>query len=237
MPLKNNYWYHLLLALYVTSYSAGLYQWSSILPAYDYENFSKAIGQGILIGIVYFGLQTKYFQNTNWLYKFLFLVPVALYLAAYKSVLPFLWFWSLLMLQVILFLTYEWGIAWRRIPILKNVLIAAMWFVQLNLIPALAGATNLLFLPFFILYLALSIQVDIEDIEEDKGKIKTLAGLLGKETASYAVIFLLTFFAFLLGLPWVWIMLALIVVYREFRLPKGSYDVLLFLLGLYFLLR
>lgn len=50
MPLKNNYWYHLLLALYVISYSAGLYQWNSVLPAFDHENFPKALGQGILIG-------------------------------------------------------------------------------------------------------------------------------------------------------------------------------------------
>jgi hypothetical protein len=121
MPLKNNYWYHLLLALYVISYSAGLYQWNSVLPAFDHENFPKALGQGILIGIVYFGLQTKHFQNANWLHRILFLVPVSLYLQVYQDVLPFLWFWSLLMLQVILVLTYEWGISWRRIPILKNI--------------------------------------------------------------------------------------------------------------------
>jgi 4-hydroxybenzoate polyprenyltransferase len=92
-------------------------------------------------------------------------------------------------------------------------------------------------MPFFIFYLALSIQVDIEDIEEDAGDIKTLAGHLGKETATYLVIFLLTLFAFIMGLPWVWIMLALIVLQREFTLPKRSYDSLLFFLGLYFLLR
>lgn len=237
MLLKNSFWYHLLLAIYVVCYCAGIYQWSSPSSTFDHENFPKAMGQGFLIGIVYFGLQTKYFQNASWLHRIHFLAPVALYLQAYESALPFLWFWLLLLLQFIFVLTYEWGISWRRIPILKNVLIAAMWFVQLNVIPALAGAPNLFYLPFFILYLALSIQVDIEDIEEDTGKIKTLAGFLGKETAGYVVIFLLSLFSFLLGLPWVWIMLALIVVQREFRLPKGSYDALLFLLGLYFLLR
>jgi hypothetical protein len=44
-------------------------------------------------------------------------------------------------------------------------------------------------------------------------------------------------FCFLLGLPWVWIMLALLVVRRELRLPKGSYDALLLALGCYFLLQ
>jgi 4-hydroxybenzoate polyprenyltransferase len=112
-----------------------------------------------------------------------------------------------------------------------------MWFIQLNVIPGLAGHASLIFIPFFVFYLALSIQVDIEDIAEDAGKIKTLASLLGKETAGYLVIFLLTLFAFLIGLPWVWIMLALIVLQREFNLPKRSYDALLLLLGLYFLLR
>jgi hypothetical protein len=143
----------------------------------------------------------------------------------------------LLLLQFILIVTYEEWIVWRRIPVLKNLLIAAMWFIQLNVIPGLAGHASLIYIPFFVFYLALSIQVDIEDIAEDAGKIKTLASLLGKETAGYLVIFLLTLFAFLIGLPWVWIMLALIVLQREFNLPKGSYDALLFLLGLYFLLR
>jgi 4-hydroxybenzoate polyprenyltransferase len=112
-----------------------------------------------------------------------------------------------------------------------------MWFVQLNLIAGLSGNWHLLFLPFFLFYLALSIQADIEDIEADQGKIKTLAGLLGKDSAAYVVLFLLTMFCFLLGLPWVWIMLALLVVRRELRLPKGSYDALLLALGCYFLLQ
>jgi hypothetical protein len=237
MPLKNSFWSYLLLAAYVICFSAGLFSWGSSIAEFEHEYLQKAMGQGWLIALVYLGLQTKFYLSTNWLHKLHFLAPVALYLEAYQSALPFLWFWSLLLLQFILIVTYEEWIVWRRIPVLKNLLIAAMWFIQLNLIPGLAGYASLTFTPFLIFYLALSIQVDIEDIDEDAGKIKTLASLLGKETAGYLVIFLLTLFAFFIGLPWVWILLALIVLQREFPLPKRSYDALLLVLGSYFLLR
>jgi len=237
MLLKNRIWYHLFLAFSVVCYSNGLYAWSGFSTEFLNDNFPKAVGQGFLIAMAYFAIKDRNFVTANWLHRIHFLAPLALYLEAYQSVLPYLWFWSLLFVQLILVVCYEWGIAWRKIPVLKNLLIAAMWFVQLNLIPALDGASNLLYFPFFLFYLALSIQGDIEDIAEDAGQIKTLASLLGKENASYLVIFLLTSFSFLLGLPWVWIMVVLIVIQREFKVPKGGYDSLLFLLGLYFLLR
>jgi hypothetical protein len=237
MLLKNRIWYHLFLAFSVVCYSNGLYAWSGFSTEFLNDNFPKAVGQGFLIAMAYFAIKDRNFVTANWLHRIHFLAPLALYLEAYQSVLPYLWFWSLLFVQLILVVCYEWGIAWRKIPVLKNLLIAAMWFIQLNLIPALDGASNLLYFPFFLFYLALSIQGDIEDIAEDAGQIKTLASLLGKENASYLVIFLLTSFSFLLGLPWVWIMVVLIVIQREFKVPKGGYDSLLFLLGLYFLLR
>jgi hypothetical protein len=237
MLLKNRIWYHLFLAFSVVCYSNGLYAWSGFSTEFLNDNFPKAVGQGFLIAMAYFAIKDRNFVTANWLHRIHFLAPLALYLEAYQSVLPYLWFWSLLFVQLILVVCYEWGIAWRKIPVLKNLLIAAMWFVQLNLIPALDGASNLLYFPFFLFYLALSIQGDIEDIAEDAGQIKTLASLLGKQNASYLVIFLLTSFSFLLGLPWVWIMVVLIVIQREFKVPKGGYDSLLFLLGLYFLLR
>jgi hypothetical protein len=237
MPLKNSFWQHFLLSIYVICFGAGLFQWDSAIEELDGVHFKMALSQGFLIGLTYFAFQHKFFQSESWFKRILYLAPVSLYLVAYQKALPFLWFWLLLMLQVGLLLTYQNGPKWRKIPGLKNMLIAAMWFIQLHLIPGLAGSVNLLFTPFFIFYLALSIQVDIEDIEEDAGQIKTLAGLLGKNAASYLVIFLLTLFAFIIGLPWVWIMLALIVIQREFTLPKRSYDSLLFFLGLYFLLR
>lgn len=237
MRLTYNYWYFLFLTFSVVCFSSGLYQWNGNEAIWEHHNFIKAAAHGFVIGLVYLIKGDKYLLEASWLHKIHFLAPVAFYLEAYESSLPFLWFWSLLLLQFLLLVTYEWGLNWRRIPLLKNLLIAAMWFVQLHLIPALAGASGLLYLPFFLFYLALSIQVDIEDIEVDAGKIKTFAGLIGKENAGYIVLFLLTFFSFLIGLPWVWIMIALIVLQREFKLPKKSYDGLLFILGLYFLLR
>jgi hypothetical protein len=237
MLLKNKYWYSLLLTFSVACYSAGLYQWSGNTDIWEHQDFLKAVSHGFIIGLIYFTIGNNHVLESSWLHKIHFLAPVAFYLKAYQSSLPFLWFWSLLLLQFIFLVTYEWGIAWRRIPIVKNLLIAAMWFVQLNFIPALAGAAGLLYFPFFLFYLALSIQVDIEDIEVDSGKIKTFASLVGRVNAGYVVLFLLTLFSFLIGLPWVWIMIVLIVIQREISLPKNSYDSLLFLLGLYFLLR
>ena len=237
MLLKNRIWYNLFLAFSVVCYSVGLYAWSGFSTESLHGNFLKANGQGFLIAMAYFAIKDRTFVTASWLHRLHYLAPLALYLEAYQAALPFLWFWSLLLVQLILAVSYQWGIAWRKIPVLKNLLIAVMWFVQLNLIPALDGASNLLYFPFFLFYLALSIQGDIEDIAADAGQIKTLASLLGKENASYLVIFLLTLFSFLMGLPWVWIMVALIVIQREFKVPKGGYDSLLFLLGLYFLLR
>jgi hypothetical protein len=238
MQLKTSFLRNILLAIFVTCFGYGLFIWSS--PHAQLENgpILKAVAQGVLIGQIYFWLQTKFYKTLGFLHFIHWIgYPIVFYFEVFKDVFFELWFWNLLFIQAVLVLSYEHVICWRRIPILKNLLIAAIWFIQLNVIPGLAGHTSLISPPFFIFYLALSIQVDIEDIEEDSGKIKTLAGLLGRDTASYLVIFLLTLFAFLIGLPWVWIMLALIVLQHEFRLPKGSYDALLFVLGLYFLLR
>lgn len=238
MQLKTSFLRNILLAIFVTCYGYGLFNWSN--PHYHLENgqFLQALAQGVLIGQVYFWVQTKFYKSLGFLHFAHWIgYPLVFYIEVYKDVFMDLRFWNLFIIQGILVLSYEQVINWRRIPLLKNLLIAAMWFIQLNVIPGLAGHTSLIFAPFFIFYLALSIQVDIEDIEEDAGKIKTLASLLGRETASYLVVFLLTLFAFFIGLPWVWIMLALIVLQHEFRLPKGSYDALLFVLGLYFLLR
>ena len=125
MPLKSSFWSYLLLAVYVICYSAGLFSWGSSFPEFEQETLQKAIGQGWLIALVYLGLQTKFYLNANWLHKLHFLAPVALYLETYQSALPFLLFWSLLLLQFILIVTYEEWIVWRRIPVLKNLLIAA----------------------------------------------------------------------------------------------------------------
>lgn len=234
MPLKNSLFRNILLALFVSIYSLGLFAYSKGPAALSANQGLQAIANGLLIGQVYFWMQSTAYKR---LQIAVGLLSAIFYLVAHQAVLPYVWFWVLLLLQVLLTAQYERGLKWRQIPFLKNILIPVMWFVQLNLIAGLSDNWHLLFLPFFLFYLALSIQADIEDIEADQGKIKTLAGLLGKDSAAYVVLFLLTMFCFLLGLPWVWIMLALLVVRRELRLPKGSYDALLLALGCYFLLQ
>lgn len=234
MPLKSSLFRNMLLALFVSIYSLGLFAYSNGRAALTTYQVLQAIANGLLIGQVYLWMQSTAYKR---LQIAVGLLSAIFYLVAHQAVLPYVWFWVLLLLQVLLTAQYERGLKWRQIPFLKNILIPAMWFVQLNLIAGLSGNWHLLFLPFFLFYLALSIQADIEDIEADQGKIKTLAGLLGKESAAYVVLFLLTLFSFLMGLPWIWIMLLLLVVRRELRLPKGSYDALLLVLGAYFLLR
>lgn len=234
MPLKSSLFRNVLLALFVSIYSLGLFAYSNGHAALTTHQVLQAVVNGLVIGQVYFWMQSTAYKR---LQIAVGLLSAIFYLVAHQAVLPYVWFWVLLLLQVLLTAQYERGLKWRQIPFLKNILIPVMWFVQLNLIAGLSGNWHLLFLPFFLFYLALSIQADIEDIEADQGKIKTLAGLLGKDSAAYVVLFLLTMFCFLLGLPWVWIMLALLVVRRELRLPKGSYDALLLALGCYFLLQ
>lgn len=236
MSLKSSFLRNGLLAIFVFVFSYGLFVWENPPLTFNWSLFSRAITQAFLIGQIYFWLQTKYYKQLGRMH-FLhwILYPIAFYIEAYQEVFDFLWFWTLLFVQLTLVLSYEQVISWRRIPGLKNLLIASMWFIQLNLIPGLAGHPGLLFWPYLLFYLALSLQVDIEDIDEDQGKIRTLASLLGKTNADYVVVFLLTLFAYYMALPWVWIMLGLLVAKHELRLPKGSYDLLLLVLGLYFL--
>lgn len=234
MPLKHSLFRNVLLALFVAIYCMGLFAYSNGRANLTTHQALQAFANGLLIGQVYFWMQSTTHKR---LQVVIGLLSAIFFLVVYQALLPYVWFWVLLLFQVLLTTQYERGLKWRQVPFLKNLLIPVMWYVQLNLIPGLAGHMHLLFLPFLIFYLALSIQVDIEDIEADKGKIKTLAGLLGRESAAYVVLFLLTLFSFLMGLPWVWIMLVLLVVRRELRLPKGAYDALLLVLGVYFLLQ
>ena len=144
-------------------------------------------------------------------------------------------FWLMLLLLFILALTYEQFIKWRKIPYLKTFLIPILWFVFLNLIPSMLGSIGSISPLFLVLYFALSLQADREDLDQDKGQIKTIASLLGARTSGYLVIFLIALSAYLLLIPLTEILILLVVMNRERFLPKRSFDSLLFLLGLYFL--
>ncbi len=236
MLLKVDLIRNIILAISVLCFSYGLFHWGNGIGQFNFEALIKSIAQGLAIGHIYFWFQSKLHTNLkSGVFFSLVFIPAGIYFYAFFSVLPFLWFWLLLLIQFLLVFTYESRINWRRIPLLKNILIAVMWFIQLNLIPGLAGNMNLIFTPFLLFYFALSLQVDIEDIEVDNGKINTLAGMLGARNASFLVVFLLSLFSFYINLPWVWIMLTLLVIKLELRLPKGSYDLLLLFLGLYFM--
>jgi len=231
--LKTNLFRNVLLALFVAVYSLGLFAYSDGRDSLSILLVCQAILNGLLIGQVYFWMQMSAYRG---LQLILALFSAILYLWVFQALLPFVWFWLLLLLQVFLTSQYEKGLKWRQIPFLKNILIPLMWFVQLNLIPGFSGNESLLFL-VFIVYLALSLQADLDDIHEDAGKLKTVAGILGARNTGFAVDFLLTFTAYLLGLHWFYILIALLIVRKELRMPKGSYDALLLVLGSYFLLR
>jgi hypothetical protein len=234
MPLRNSLLRNSLLAVFVAVYCLGLLVYSNGPKGLTYHQVFAASTNGLLVGQVYFWMQFAQYKR----FQLIFLIfSSALYIWAYQALLPFVWFWLFLLLQLVLASQYERGAKWRQIPLLKNVLIPCMWFIQLNFIPAMLGSWNLFNAAFLVFYLALSLQADLEDIDEDSGKITTLVGLLGAKQAGFLIVFLFSFASFLLGLPWVWIMLALLVMRRELHLPKRSYDALLLVLGIYFLLR
>ena len=232
--MKTSFFRNLLLALFVAVYSLGLFAYSNGRDSLSILQVYQALLNGLLIGQVYFWMQTAAHQR---LQLILGLLCAILYAWVFQALLPFVWFWLLLLLQVLLTSQYEKGLKWRQIPFLKNLLIPLMWFVQLNLISGLSGHWSLLYLAFIVLYLALSLQADLDDIQEDDGKLKTVAGILGVRNAGFVIDFLLTFTSYLLGLPWFYIMIVLLVFRKELRLPKRSYDALLLLLGAYFILR
>lgn len=234
MPLKNSLLRNSLLAIFVAVYCLGLFAYGNGQKGLTNTFVLAAVTNGLVVGQVYFWIQFALYKR----YQFIFLIlSSALYIWAYQTLLPYLWFWLFLLLQLILASQYERGAKWRQIPFLKNFLLPCMWFIQLNFIPAMLGPWSLFNVAFLVFYLALSLQADLEDIDEDSGKITTLVGLLGAKQAGFLIVFLFSFASFLLGLPWVWIMLALLVMRRELHLPKRSYDALLLVLGVYFLLR
>jgi hypothetical protein len=234
MPLKISLLRNSLLAVFVASYCLGLYAYSNVRESLGNSHFLAAAINGLLVGQIYFWMQTPLHKR----FQLVFLaVSTIVYIWVYQALVPYVWFWLLLLLQLVLATQYKQGIKWRQIPILKNILLPCMWFIQLNFIPAMSESWNLFNLAFLLFYVALSLQADLEDIDEDSGKIATLVGLLGAKQAGYLIVFLFSFTSFLLGLPWVWIMLVLLVMRRELHLPKRSYDTLLLVLGVYFLLR
>lgn len=230
MQLRTSLLRNSLLALYVSIFCLGI--WLQV------DSFARvwlfALHQGLTIGVIYQWMHRS--KGSVW-YGLAFLAALGLGLPTYLEQMQLLAFWVLLILMGILVSQYDRGITWRRIPIVKSVLLATLWYAFIFFLPILTGSALFLHPGYFILLLALTLQADLEDIQEDQPRIRTIISWIGEKNTAYTVDFFLALSAFLLGLPWIWIMIILLVLRRELRLPKRSYDSLLLFLGLYLLLR
>ena len=225
-------WRNVLLAVFVAVYSLGLLSQTQGIAWSSQLFFMQAIAQGLLIGQFYYWLHERPSKS---LQIILFSLTGIFYLWTYQVLWSFVFFWLLLLLLCLLALNYENGLKWRKIPYLKNFLIPVLWFIFLNIIPGISGALPTSSSIYILFYFALSLQADREDLDQDHGQIKTIAGLLGTKTSGYVVIFMLALCAYLLLLPLTETLILLVVMNREQFFPKRSFDSLLFLLGLYFL--
>ncbi len=225
-------WRNILLAVYVAVYSLGLISETQAISWSSHLFFMRALAQGLLIGQFYYWLHQR--PSKYWQIILLSLTAIY-YLWLYQALWSYVFFWLLLLLLFILALTYEQFIKWRKTPNLKTFLIPILWFVFLNLIPSMLGSLGSISPLFLVLYFALSLQADREDLDQDKGQIKTIASLLGARTSGYLVIFLIALSAYLFLIPLTETLILLVVMNRERFLPKRSFDSLLLLLGLYFL--
>lgn len=231
MHLNKILWRNSLLALFVSVFSLGLFSskdWYLERPIL----ICQALSQGLIIGQFYYWLHERSLKN---LQIFLLCLSAIFYLWTYEALWGHLFFWLFLLLLFFAALTYEQFLNWRRIPYLKNLIIPILWFIFLNIIPGMSGVWANSSVIWLLFYFALSLQADREDLDQDNGQIKTIAGLLGGQTSGYLVIFLLALCAYLLLLPLAETIILLIIMNREQFFPKRSFDSLLFLLGLYFL--
>jgi hypothetical protein len=233
MPLNKILWRNILLGLFVSVFSLGLLapQAAFVLP---WPVWQQAVAHGLLIGQFYYWLHERPKPTLQLL---LLTLSGLYYLFLYQELWIYLFFWLFLLLLLLLALSYDHYLKWRRIPYLKSFLIPVLWFLFLNVIPSMAANNGRLNPVFLLFYFALSLQADREDLTQDQGNFKTLAGLLGNKNTGYLVLFLLALCAYLFFLPFVWVMIPLVVMNREQFFPKRSFDSLLFLLGLYFLFR
>ncbi|MFM6946485.1 MAG: hypothetical protein ACKOWW_05050 [Flavobacteriales bacterium] len=225
-------WRNILLAVFVAVYSLGLLSENQAISWSSHLFFMRSIAQGLLIGQFYYWLHER---PSKFLQIILLGLTGIFYLWAYQVLWSFVFFWLLLLFIFLLAFHYENGLKWRKIPYLKNFLIPVLWFIFLNIIPGMSGASLTSSAIYIFFYFALGLQADREDLDQDNGQIKTIAGFLGTKTSGYVVIFLLALSAYLLLLPLTETLILLVVMNREQFFPKRSFDSLLLLLGLYFL--
>ncbi len=78
-------------------------------------------------------------------------------------------------------LAFYHAFSFRKIPLVKNLLIALVWTLVAVYVP---NGSNLV-LPFFLIFLSLSIQSDIKDLERDD--FSTFAKILGRKASIVVV--------------------------------------------------
>lgn len=138
------------------------------------------------------------FMSYQWLYErrnhWIYLVLAGFISIGYGVMLhPFSWSFVMYIGLGLLVLTYEKGIQWRTIPFLKPIVISISWFALGIGIPkfALYGKVHCTDLTHVLLFFILAFVEDFEDIEKDRGHIKTMPLLLSKSANEIFIVSLL----------------------------------------------
>ena len=175
---------------------------------------SRSLKSNVLLAIFAFVFSLGFLSKTNWPFAALFSLSILasyqwlferknhwsyLILAGVTSVCyaillsPFSWTFATYICLALLVLTYEKGLKWRKIPFLKPIIISVCWFTLGIAIPKYTLYGQLLFKDFLqlILFFALALVEDLEDMPKDQGHIKTIPLFLSKGTTEVLIVILL----------------------------------------------
>jgi hypothetical protein len=175
---------------------------------------SRSLKSNVLLAIFAFVFSLGFLSKTNWPFAALFSLSILasyqwlferknhwsyLILAGVTSVCyaillsPFSWTFATYICLALLVLTYEKGLKWRKIPFLKPIIISVCWFTLGIAIPKYTLYGQLLFKDFLqlLLFFALALVEDLEDMPKDQGHIKTIPLFLSKGTTEVLIVILL----------------------------------------------
>jgi len=236
---------------------------------------SRSLKSNVLLAIFAFVFSLGILSTTQWPFAALFSISILasyqwlferknhwsyLVLAGVTSVFyailltPFSWVFATYICLGILVLTYEKGIKWRAIPFLKPIFITLSWFILGVAIPKYALYGQILYNDYLhvLLFFALALVEDLEDMSKDQGHIMTIPLFLSK-AATEVLIFILLFvyftwssfiqpFQVFKGIsivsiiytltPWIY----LFYLKRSQKINHRYFDFILFLIGILHLL-
>ena len=175
---------------------------------------SRSLKSNVLLAIFAFVFSLGFLSKTNWPFAALFSISILasyqwlferknhwsyLILAGVTSVCyaillsPFSWTFATYICLALLVLTYEKGLKWRKIPFLKPIIISVCWFTLGIAIPKYTLYGQLLFKDFLqlLLFFALALVEDLEDMRKDQGHIKTIPLFLSKGATEVLIVILL----------------------------------------------